>query len=76
MNGYMNYFQTTAALECLSGRVLAENRPVMILSSEMTRSGVYDDYVKSFKKLASAVRNEEGSIVPNTALTLSAFSTY
>lgn len=76
LDGYLNYIQSTVALECPSGRGSAEDRPVMLLPSDMTRTEVYADYVESFPKLASAAKEHVETAVPDDPLTFSAFSRY
>lgn len=76
VNGHSNYVQSTAALKYPQGRGSTEDRPIMILPNEMTRTEIYADYVESLEKLASVASNEGGSKVPDTPLAFSTFSRY
>lgn len=76
VDGYLDYVTTTMALECPSGRGSADDRPVMLLPSDMSRTDVYADYVECFGKLASAVSEEVDTFVTDKPLTFSAFCRY
>lgn len=76
VDGYLNYVEDTHGLECPSGRGSAEDKPLMILPSDMIRTEVYNDYVKCFPSLSDAVHMGTIIQVPSEPLTFSAFTRY
>lgn len=72
---FLNYVSEHFALESSSGRDSTNNKPRMILSSDMNLIEVYKRYVDCFTEISTSVSDGNG-MVPANPMTFSVFTKY
>lgn len=76
VNGFLDHFASTYASECLTGCDGSGDAIVMIVPSNLTKLGVYEEYVNEFRSLRKKMTPLVTMEIPSDPLTFSWFTKY
>lgn len=76
VDGFLNYILNRFVLDCPTGQASQDGLSVMIMSSDRTKFGNYEDYIDLFDNRRGAVNEITEAKIPTALLKFSVLTNY